>query len=49
VAGSDAERYAALEAASPEAAAFEGGGAGIYIGTGTAIIAAAVILLLVLL
>lgn len=48
-AASDSERYAELEAASTDVAKFEGGGAGIYIGTGTAIVAAAVILLILLL
>jgi hypothetical protein len=46
----DAERYAQLEAQSPEAASFEGGSSGVYIGisTGAAVVIVVVLLLVFL-
>ncbi|HEY5946490.1 MAG TPA: hypothetical protein VIV40_13400 [Kofleriaceae bacterium] len=45
----DAEHYAALEKQTPAAATFEGGGEGIYIGTGVLTVVLIVLLIVIIL
>ncbi len=45
----EARDYAAREAASPALGAFEGGGAGIYIGGGTLVVVLVVLLIVIIL